>query len=280
MLAAATLLLALQAPGTRLTYRVAVVERLGADSRVLARGSVSGGLDTDLRLALRTDSADIEALFQVTAEAGEDTLTLGAEFFTKRRLGRSRRGLPLWEQDNYRRVVRLAWSDTARIHPFGRPRPDAPRGLWIELVPERGFAGGEARPGEELHVADPAIDVRLEAVVRPRRARVIFNLVRGDTVSAPVGLDLVPDAPPRRLQLVLAGRRTALEVGLARPEPAASARDRVLALDADVVCLRVGLAGAALPVGVLCGRLNNVARRLPLFANDTLLATFVWPGGR
>ena len=277
---AATLLLALQAPGTRLTYRVAVVERVGTDSHVVARGSVSGGLDTDLRLALRTDSADIEALFQVTAEAGEDTLTLGAEFFTKRRLGRSRRGLPLWEQDNYRRVVRLAWSDTARIHPFGRPRPDAPRGLWIELVPERGFAGGEARPGEELHVADPAIDVRLEAVVRPRRARVIFNLVRGDTVSAPVGLDLVPDAPPRRLQLVLAGRRTALEVGLARPEPAASARDRVLALDADVVCLRVGLAGAALPVGVLCGRLNNVARRLPLFASDTLLATFVWPGGR
>jgi hypothetical protein len=282
VLAAAGLLLALQAPGTRLTYRVAVVERIGAESNVLASGSVSGALDTDLRFALRTDSVDIEALFQVTAEegGGADTVTLSAEFFTKRRLGRSRRGLPLWEQDSYRRVVRLAWSDTARIHPFGRPRPDAPRGLWIALVLERGFAGGEARPGEELRLVDPTIDLRLEAVVRPRRARVIFNLVRGDTVSAPVGMDLVPDAPPRRMQLVLAGRRTALEVGLARPEAAASARDRVLALDADVVCLRVGAAGAALPVGVLCGRLNNVARRLPLWAGDTLLATFVWPSAR
>jgi hypothetical protein len=280
VLAAATLLLALQAPGTRLTYRVAVVERIGAESHVLGRGSVSGALDTDLRLALRTDSGDVEALFHVTPEGGADTVTLGAEFFTKRQMGRSRRGLPLWEQDGYRRVVQLAWSDTARIHPFGRPRPAATRALWIELVLERGFAGGEGRPGEELYVADPTIDLRLEAVVRPRRARVVFNLVRGDTVSAPVGLDMVPDAPPRRLQLVLAGRRTALEVGLTRPEPAASARDRVLALDADVVCLRVGAVGGVGPVGVLCGRLNNVARRLPISAGDTLLATFAWPPAR
>lgn len=274
----AVLLGAAQGPGTRLTYRVRVMERIGGDARVLASGSVSGPMETDLRFALRTDSAEVEALFQVVPEG--DTVNLGAEFFTKRRLARSRRGLPLWEHDSYRRAVRLSWGDTARVHLFGRPRPDAARALWVELVVARGFAGGEGRPAEELRLADSAHDLQLEAVVRPRRARVILNLVRGDTVSGPRPFDLVPEGPARRIQLVLAGRRTILEVGLARPEPSRSGRDRVLALDADVVCLRVAAPTTAEPVGVLCGRLNNVARRLPLPGGDTLVATFVWPGGR
>lgn len=275
-LAAAAALVVLQGPGTRVSYRIRV---LGEGARVLASGSVSGPLETDLRFALRTDAAEIEALFQVVP--GADTVTLGVEFFTKRRLARSRRGLPLWEQDSYRRVVRLPWGDTARIYPFGRPRLDAgASALWVELALLRGFTGGEGRPAEELQLADSAIDVQLEAVVRPRRARVILNLVRGDTVSGPRPMDLIPEAPARRVRLVLAGRATTLEVGLARPEPSRSARDRVLALDADIVCLRVVAPQAAEPVGVLCGRLNNVARRLPLPTGDTLVATFAWPAGR
>jgi hypothetical protein len=277
MLWSAALLTALQGPGTRVTYRVRVVED---GARELARGSVSGPAGTDLRFALRADSVEIEALFQIVP-AG-DTVIVAAEFFTKRRVGRSRLGLPLWEQDSYRRGVRLAWGDTARVRLFGRPsRAGAgDAGLWVELALERGFAGGEGRPAEELQVVDAAADIRLEAVVRPRRARVILNLVRGDIVSGPRGFDLVPEAPARRVQLALAGRRTALEIALARPEPSSSARDRVLALDADVVCLRVVAPDAALPVGVVCGRLNDVARRLPLPGGDTLVATFAWPAGR
>ena len=278
-LAAAAALVVLQGPGTRVSYRIRV---LGEGARVLASGSVSGPLDTDLRFALRTDSAEVEVLFQVVPEG--DSVSLGAEFFTKRRRGkggRSRLGLPLWEHDSYRRVVRLAWGDTARIYPFGRPRPDAGAStLWVELALGRGFAGGEGRPAEELQLVDPTVDVRLEAVVRPRRARVILNLVRGDTVSGPRPMDLVPEAPARRVRLVLAGRATTLDVGLAHPEPSRSARDRVLALDADIVCLRVVAPQAAQPVGVLCGRLNNVARRLALPGGDTLVATFAWPAGR
>jgi hypothetical protein len=280
-LAAALLIGLLQGPGTRLAYRVRVLERIGEGGPwVLAIGSVSGALDTDLRLALRSDSAEVEILFQVRPEGGGDSVHLGAEFFTKRRLSRSRRGLPLWEQDTYRRATRLAWGDTARIHPFGPPRPNAPRELWVELALERAFSGGEARPGEELTLADSVYEIQLEAVVRPRRARVILNLVRGDTVSGPRPMDLVPDAPARRVQLVVGRRVTVLTVSLARPEPPRSGRDRVLALDADVVCLRVISSEPAQPVGVLCGRLNNVARRLPLPGGDTLVATFVWPGGR
>ena len=264
-------LVALQGPGTRVTYRVRVVED---GVRELARGSVSGPAGTDLRFSLRADSAEIEALFQIVPAVSGDTVTVGAEFFTKRRLGRSRRGLGLWEQDDYRRAVRLAWGDTARVQ--------LPKGgsLWIEVALERGFSGGEGRPSEELQVADAGTNIRLEAVVRPRRARVVLNLVRGDTVSGPRGFDLVPEGSVRRVQLAMAGRSTTLEVGLARPEPARSARDRVLALDADVVCLRVIAPEVGEPVGILCGRLNDVARRLPLPGGDTLVATFAWPTGR
>jgi hypothetical protein len=244
--------------------------------RVLASGAVSGPLDNELRLTLRTDTAEVEALFHLTPLG--DTVSLGAEFFTRRNVGRSRRGLPLWEEDTYRRLVRIAWSDTARIYPFGERGRGG--GAWVELILERRFAGGEGRASEWFELADSTRDLRIEAVVRPRRARVILNLVRGDTVSGPRGIDLVVEEPPRIVQLVSRGRATSLVVSVTRPEPSTSPRDGALALDADVLCLRVASSAGALPLGTVCGRLNNVARLLPLPTGDTLAATFAWPGAR
>jgi hypothetical protein len=269
----------LQGPGTRLTYRIRVIEPASVAPRVLASGAVSGPVDTDMRLTLRTDSTEVEALFQITPIG--DTVNLGAEFFTRRRVGRSRRGLPLWEEDTYRRVVRLAWSDTARIYPFGSKRDGkGVRATRVELILDRAFAGGEARPTEEFDLVDTTRNFRLEAVVRPRRARVVLNLVRGDTVSGPRGIDLIPEEPPRVVQLVLGGRPTTLVVSLTRPDAPRTERDRALAVDVDVVCLRVAPPDTPEPLGQLCGRLNNVARQLPLPTGDTLAATFAWPGPR
>ena len=265
----------LQGPGTRLTYRVRVIEPAAVAPRILASGAVSGSLDNEMRLTLRTDTAEVEALFHLTPFG--DTVSLGADFFTRRQVGRSRRGLPLWEEDTYRRLVRLAWSDTARIYPFGERRRG---GMWIELILERQFAGGEGRAGEQFDLVDSTRDLRIEAVVRPRRARVILNLVRGDTVSGPRPMDLVVEEPPRVVQLGLMGRATTLVVSIGRPDPPRSARDRALALDADVLCLRVAPPDAPQPYGTVCGHLNNVARQLALPTGDTLAATFAWPGAR
>src|SRR3989454_9028162 len=272
---------ALQGPGTRLTYRIRVIEPASVTPRMVASGAVSGPLDSDMRLTLRTDTTEVEALFQVTPLG--DTVTLAGDFFVRRQVGHSRRGLPLWEEDTYRRLVRLAWSDTARIYPFGtgkRGQGGTAKALLVELILERAFAGGEARPAEAFDLVDSTRDFRLEAVVRPRRARVILNLVRGDTVSAPRPIDLIPEEPPRVVKLVLNGRATTLVVSLSRPDPARSARDRALALDADIVCLRVARPDGPRPLGTICGRLNNVARQLPLPTGDTLAATFAWPGWR
>jgi hypothetical protein len=272
-------LAALQAPGTRLTYRVRVIEPAQVAPRILASGAVSGPLDNEMRLTFRSDTAEVEALFRLSPFG--DTVSLAAEFYTRRLVGRSRRGLPLWEDDTYSRLIRLAWSDTARIYPFGGSRGQgAGKSAWVELILERQFAGGQGRSGEQFELVDSTRDVRLEAVVRPRRARVILNLVRGDTVSGPRGIDLVLDEPPRVVQLVNQGRATTLVVSAARPAEARSARDRALAFDAEGICLVVSSPDAPQPVGKLCGPLNNVARLLPLPTGDTLAATFAWPGAR
>src|SRR3989441_4446005 len=103
---------ALQGPGTRLTYRIRVIEPAAVAPRILASGAVSGPLDSDMRLTLRTDTAEVEAFFQVAPTVG-DTVSLTGEFYMRRLVGRSRRGLPVWEEETDRRLGRLAWSDTA-----------------------------------------------------------------------------------------------------------------------------------------------------------------------
>src|SRR6185503_1308504 len=256
-----------------------VVRATAAGRRVLASGRVSGPLETDLRFVLHSDTMDIAALFGV--EHPDDSgFSLVGEFFTQRRLAWSRRGLPLWEHDTYQRASAVGWRDTARVFPLGAARKTA-ESLWVEIVVTRAGAGALIRPSESSTIADSSIELTLEAVVRPRRAVVWFTLIRGDTASPPRRLDLMIDAPARTLEVpVGAGARRRLEFALARPEPPASERDRVLAMEADMVCLRVGEPGGTGAVRATCGRLNNVARRLALEGDDTLVATFVWPAAR
>lgn len=272
---------AAQAPGYRLSYRFEVVRATPDGRHTLAAGDISGPVETALRLSLRGERVEVEALLGVISADG-DSVVLTAEFFSRRRLGTSRRGLPLLEQDDYTRFARLSWDDTARVYPLGPPDPASRESLWVDVGVHREPAGGETRPGETISLpTDAGMEITIEAVARPRRARVILNLVRGEAVTGPRGYDLVPEGSASRIPFVLGpGHRRVLEVRLARPEPQRAGRERTLVLDADVVCLRVGevdSAGAAQPVGVLCGRISNVARRLPLAGGDTLVATFNWP---
>ena len=106
-------------------------------------------------------------------------------------------------------------------------------------------------------------------------------LVHGDSTSAPEVLDLAVEGASNRVTFVLGRRATqALDVRLARPAPAATLRDTALALDADVVCVRVTDPGLPEPARTGCGRLNTVARRLPLSDRDTLVVAFAWPVAR
>jgi hypothetical protein len=108
-----------------------------------------------------------------------------------------------------------------------------------------------------------------------------LTLVRGDTASAPKVLDMVPDGPGQSVTFVLGpGQSRTVEVTLTLPEPPRAGRDSALATNADVLCLRVLDTAATEPARSRCGRLNNVARQIPLSDRDTLLATFAWPAAR
>jgi len=277
-LALAGAVLVSQGPAARLSYSVRVLLRNGADTSVVGTGEVTGPMETGLRLGVHSDSTDVDMLLNTFPEP--DSFTLSGDFVATRLAGASRRGLPVYEQDEYRRHRRLAWTDTVRLHPFGTPRARARRELWVELRVTTAAPGGITRPSERVDLRDSTFDLTLEAVVRPRRATVLLALVRGDANSVPLQFDLVPDGIPRTLDLAVdPALPHHFELRLTPPEPARTARERALALDADVVCLRLS-EPAVTSVSMLCGRLNNVARRLALPGGDTLVATFVWPAAR
>jgi hypothetical protein len=247
---------------------------------VVASGAVSGPLETAVRLALRGDALEVEGLF--TVDPGFDSsVTLIGDFTTRRRVGLSGRGLPLWESDGYRRTHQLVWGDTVRVYPTGVPREGAAESLWVEVAVLRRPAGAQTRPTASVHAGDADLEIAFEAVTRPRRAVVWVTLVRGDTASPPRRMDLAVGGPSRAMELPVGLKeRRNLEFALLRPEPTRVERERTLATDADMVCLRVGDPGGAGARQSVCGRLNNVAYRLALLDGDTLVASFAWPVAR
>jgi hypothetical protein len=268
---------AAQAPNYRVTYRLRVFEGAAPGARLLATAVVSGPPETDLRLSLRAAALEIQALLGILPEP--DTVNVAGLFYTRREAGRSRRGLPLWEEDSYRRWARVAWGGTTRLYPFG-PASVSRRGVvWIEIAVGHEFAAGETRASEEATVIDSTIGFTVRAVIPPRRVTARLTLVRNDASTSRT-LDLVPDAPVRRVAFTLGGATSQFDVTLERPEPPRTGRDSVLAVEVDVVCLRVLVAGSADPARIRCGRLDNVARRIALTGRDTLVATFAWPAVR
>jgi hypothetical protein len=260
------------------TYHLRVVGRDAGETRLLGSAVVSGPPETALRLSLRAQAAELEGLLATLPEP--DTVNVAGLFFSRRQVGRSRRGLPLWEEDSYRRWSRVAWGGTARLFPFGLPGVGQRRVVWVEITMGREFAAGETRASEEVTVLDSAVAFNAQAVIPPRRVTVRMNLVRGDTASSPQVVDLVPETTGRRVSFRLGGERSEFDVSLERPEPPRTGRDSALAVAADVVCLRVVIPGATENARLRCGRLDNVARRVALTGGDTLMATFRWPAAR
>src|SRR5256885_118394 len=188
-------------------------------------------------------------------------------------------------------AARGAGDRRSRPRPRPPPLPLAPGGagpppgpgrppLWVEITVGRQFAAGETRASEEVTIVDSAVAFDAQAVIPPRRVTVRMSLVRGDTASSLRAVDFVPEAPARRVRFVLGGETFDFDVTLERPEPPRTGRDSALAVDADVVCLRLRVPGSSTPARVRCGRLDNVARRLALIEGDTLVATFAWPAVR
>ena len=267
-----------QTPNYRVTYHLRVIERASVDTAVLATAVVSGPPETDLRLSLRTDRTELDGLLGTLPDI--DTVNVAGMFFARRAAGRSRRGLPLWEEDTYRRWTRVPWGGTARLYPFGPESVNQRRAVWMEVTLTREFAAGETRASEEVTIVDSTIAFEARAVVPPRRVTVRMSLVRGDTASTVRVVDLVPETTGRRVRFTLGGETFDFDVTLERPDPPRTGRDSALAVGVDMVCLRLVVPGSAEPARLRCGRPDNIARRVALTGGDTLVATFAWPAVR
>src|SRR5437879_13855883 len=104
-------------------------------------------------------------------------------FFSRRPAGRSRRGLPLFEEDSYRRWARVVWGGTTRLYPFGAEWAGQRRALWVEITVDREFAAGETRTNVEVSLVDPAVAFNAPAVVPSPLVTVPLSLTRGGTPS-------------------------------------------------------------------------------------------------
>jgi len=206
-----------QAPNYRVTYHLRVVERAAGETRLLASAAVSGPPETDLRLGVGARTSELQGLLGTLPEP--DTVNLVGLFFSRRQVGRSRRGLPLWEEDSYRRWSRVPWGGTALLYPFGPPGAGQRRVVWVEITVSRAFAAGETRASEEVTIIDSAVAFSAQAVIPPRRVTVRMWLVRGDTASSRQSVDLVPETTGRRVSFRLGREKLDFDVALERPAP-------------------------------------------------------------
>src|SRR5438046_5433165 len=130
-----------QAPNARVTYHMRVVGRRAGETRLRASAAVSGPPETDMRLALRAGATELEGLLGTLPEP--DTVNLAGLFFSRRQVGRSRRGLLLWEEDSYRRWSRLPCGGTALLYPFVPPGAGKPHVVLVGVTDDRTYAAGE-----------------------------------------------------------------------------------------------------------------------------------------
>src|SRR5207247_1872227 len=171
-------------------YRVTCQRRVGGgragETRLLASAAVSGPPETDMRLALRAGATELQGLLGTLPEP--DTVNLAGLFFSRRQVGRSRRGLPLWEEDSYRRWSRVPWGGSTVLYPFGRPGVGQRRVVWVGSTVSRAFALAVAVDVGCLRVVPP--ESAEAARVRCGRLDDIARrvaLVSGDTLMATFG---------------------------------------------------------------------------------------------
>jgi hypothetical protein len=181
----------------RIAFRIRTLLGPEGERITASDATVEGPLDTDLTLRSKAGG------FTLAAQVKTDLLASGrlrlvADLTTRRSVGRSERGLPLFEEDTQRRVVELAadGSQSLVVLPFGR-NPGGEE-LALDLLPRltgQPAAGGHAAPQPpEIRIARVGPDgwLKIEATRSLHHFRVEAKLERqGRTValgSAPCAL--------------------------------------------------------------------------------------------
>lgn len=210
------------ADGARISFLVTAVEEISGKRATIGRTRVEGPPGTDFTVSLAAGPFEMEARFR-TDLAGEDRLTVRSLLKTRRSLGLSERGLPLYEEDVQRSRMELGFDEALALLPFGGRGSD--ENLRIEIVPalHPDADRGEAAP-LQIRILDPApggsMQVRAERIPHFFRAEARL-LSDGEPVASGatrlyleergrLRLEALPGARPLRGDLLELG----LEVGL------------------------------------------------------------------
>src|SRR5205807_2155903 len=124
---------------SHLEMRVAFARSAGQPhAHTVPRPAIRGRtLGLWMAISLIAGAAELQGLLGTLPEP--DTVNLAGMFFSRRPAGRSRRGLPLFEEDSYRRWARVVWGGTTRLYPFGAEWAGQRRALWVEITVDREF---------------------------------------------------------------------------------------------------------------------------------------------
>lgn len=152
--------------GDRVSFLVTALAETSRGRTSVGRTLVDGPPGTDFTIALETGPFTMEARFR-TDLAEEDRLTIRSLLRTRRSLGLSERGLPLYEEDVQRSRMILGFDEALSLLPFGGRGFD--ENLRIEIVPTlRPGAGQAGEEPLEIRILDPspggALQVRAERI--------------------------------------------------------------------------------------------------------------------
>lgn len=161
----------------RISFRVRTLLGPEGARSIVSDATVEGALGTDLTLRSQAGSFTLAAQIK-TDLLSNGTLRLVADLTTRRSAGRSERGLPLFEEDVQRQIVKLATdgSQSLVVLPFGR-NPGGEE-LALDILPQltghpaRDRTGQWLPPAIQIAQVGPEGWLNIEAAWNPHRFRV------------------------------------------------------------------------------------------------------------
>lgn len=197
----------------RIRFHVVTVEESATARTVVSEATVDGPPGTDFEIELNGTRFKMSARF-LTAAPRDATIDVKARLQTRRLWGHSKRGLPLYEEDDQSHDIVVGLQERIVLLPFGRP--SSGELLKIEITPSLHARPKGASADLEIEILRPSPDgtVNVRAFVVPHRFRVDAVLVdAGVEIARGTGTCEIEDST--QLVLHAAARSTANPIELA-----------------------------------------------------------------
>jgi len=162
----------------RIRFQIDMVEKNAGATRPISSAVVEGPPGLDFNITLHTLRYDLEAKF-LTDMAGKNALNVRANLLTRRMLGNSQKGLPMYEEDRRGQTLEVAFDEQMVLFPFGQVGED---NLEIDIAPVLSTndvyaPSGAKAPLQITFLRKVEGVIHIEAMKTPHRFQVAAALV-------------------------------------------------------------------------------------------------------